>query len=513
MTDAPTAATANVANAEAPTAAAHDADGAHRAGRRPTHPVGGFRDPFVAAALLVALGLRMATAGSQSLWYDEVFTVRVVDGSLAGVWRGVADLETTPPLYYLLAWGWTQLVSTGEAQLRLLSALFAVGAVWLSMRTALLVAGRAAMAWTGAFLAVSPMLVWFGQEARAYALLLLCTAGMTHTAVRWTREPGRARHVAAWAGWAAAGVATHYIGWLVAGCFAVVMLAGGVRARARVAVASLLPMATALVLVPLLLHQKDGGRTDWITETPLSTRLLLVPKQLMVGLEAPRETPVAALVLMVCAGLALWGVWRCRSHALALIIASGSLVLAGAIGAAIAGIDLVLARNLVVVLPVVLLAAGIGASVLPRRALLAVPASLMLVMATVSIVITTQGQWRRPDWRAAVATAPSDGSPLLVAPSMQKTVVDHYATDRAASSTVNRVTAVTALVGPPISGGGEFIAPPHIVVQGVPGRLDRIREFGLVQMATYRLERTVQVPRDGTSWTVTGLPTYAVADR
>ena len=71
----------------------------------------------------VAAALRFATIGEQSHWYDETITASMLDGSLADVFRGVVDTESTPPLYYVVAWLWTQVVGSDEAQLRSLSAL------------------------------------------------------------------------------------------------------------------------------------------------------------------------------------------------------------------------------------------------------------------------------------------------------------------------------------------------------------------------------------------------------
>ncbi|MDO9410172.1 hypothetical protein [Patulibacter sp.] len=78
---------------------------------------------LVAGLVLLALVLRLPTAGLQSFWLDEVYTGRIVDGSLGHAWSTVQRTENTPPLFYLLDWGWGRLFGTSEFALRSLSAL------------------------------------------------------------------------------------------------------------------------------------------------------------------------------------------------------------------------------------------------------------------------------------------------------------------------------------------------------------------------------------------------------
>ncbi|HEV2814066.1 MAG TPA: hypothetical protein VGW10_12510, partial [Solirubrobacteraceae bacterium] len=81
--------------------------------------------------LIVALAaaLRFVALGDQSYWYDEAVTVTVLDGSLGDVVDRLPDSESTPPLYYLAAWAWTQVAGLGEAGLRSLSAVAGLAAV------------------------------------------------------------------------------------------------------------------------------------------------------------------------------------------------------------------------------------------------------------------------------------------------------------------------------------------------------------------------------------------------
>ena len=85
--------------------------------------------------------------------------------------------ESAPPLYYALAWVWTQVTGTGEFGLRSLSALAGVATVPVAYLLGAELRGRRAGLMAAALVAVNPMLLWYSQEARAYALLvLLCAA-------------------------------------------------------------------------------------------------------------------------------------------------------------------------------------------------------------------------------------------------------------------------------------------------------------------------------------------------
>src|SRR5919109_4758162 len=76
-------------------------------------------------ALLTLAGgaLRFATLDLQSFWFDETATVALVHMDLGGMLGEIPDSESTPPLYYVLAWLWAKAFGTGEVGLRSLSAL------------------------------------------------------------------------------------------------------------------------------------------------------------------------------------------------------------------------------------------------------------------------------------------------------------------------------------------------------------------------------------------------------
>ena len=132
---------------------------------------------ILVAIVVLGAALRLATLDLQSYTHEEAVTAsRVLHSGLGDTLSAIPDSESTPPLYYLLAWIWSVPFGVGEVALRSLSALigiatipvaFLAGRAICTARVGLVVAG---------IVATSPMLIWYSQDARAYALLVLLTA-------------------------------------------------------------------------------------------------------------------------------------------------------------------------------------------------------------------------------------------------------------------------------------------------------------------------------------------------
>ncbi|HZJ71957.1 MAG TPA: hypothetical protein VFF36_13580, partial [Planctomycetota bacterium] len=83
--------------------------------------------PLAVAAL--AIGVATLGAVSHALYGDEVASARIVtEPAPRDVLRHVRKTESTPPAWYLVAWGARTLTDADVASLRLLSVLFAAAA-------------------------------------------------------------------------------------------------------------------------------------------------------------------------------------------------------------------------------------------------------------------------------------------------------------------------------------------------------------------------------------------------
>src|SRR5207342_913344 len=150
---------------------------------------------IVAGLTLLGAILRFATLGVQAYHHDEIVTAsRVLRGSFWHAMDAVGFSESAPPLYYALAWVWTQVTGTGEVGLRSFSALAGVATVPVAYLIGRELRLRAECAidhpmggsidrlaqrtgiMAAALVAVNPMLLWYSQEGRAYALLVLLTS-------------------------------------------------------------------------------------------------------------------------------------------------------------------------------------------------------------------------------------------------------------------------------------------------------------------------------------------------
>jgi len=107
----------------------------------------------VAALTVVAAVLRFTRLGYQGFWFDEGNTALLVHFSPGKMLGLIPQTESTPPLYYCLAWVWARIFGYGEAGLRSLSALagvltvpvmYAAAAKLISRRAGLIAAALAA---------------------------------------------------------------------------------------------------------------------------------------------------------------------------------------------------------------------------------------------------------------------------------------------------------------------------------------------------------------------------------
>lgn len=187
---------------------------------------------------LLALGLRLYRLDGQSLWYDEAFSVYLARMDLAEITaRTAADIQ--PPLYYYLLHGWIQLFGDSELSVRSLSVLFGVLTVPLIYALARnLFRWRQAGLLAALLLAVSPLHLWYSQEARMYTLLTFLGVLSGCLLLLAMRAPTRGQRIGWWLAYVLASIAavyTHYFAFFLLAFQAVYLLiawwAAGFRPR------------------------------------------------------------------------------------------------------------------------------------------------------------------------------------------------------------------------------------------------------------------------------------------
>ena len=147
------------------------------------------------AILLLAFALRVHRLDSQSLWYDEAVTAQVASQGIGELTRWTAD-DIQPPLYYYAVAGWTRLAGRSEWALRFPSAFFGTLTVPLMWVLALRLfgrgrSGRMAAPVAGLLAALSPLYVYYAQEARMYTLLTFLGLLAGYALLRATKDEGR----------------------------------------------------------------------------------------------------------------------------------------------------------------------------------------------------------------------------------------------------------------------------------------------------------------------------------
>ncbi len=384
----------------------------------------------VAALTVLGAAVRFSTLDVQSFWVDEAATIHLLHRSFGGMLSAIPDSESTPPLYYIVAWVWAKLFGSGEVGLRSLSALagtatvpvaYLAGARLVSRRTGLVLA---------ALVAVNPLLVWFSQEARAYALLALLSAATLAALPAALERPSR-RTFSTWAVLAALALVTHYFAIFLIVPEALLLIR---RHRGRSLPAVAAAAVAGIALLPLVVHQAGNDRADFIRHVALGKRIVQVPKQYLVGFDSPLE----ALATAVAVALALYAIWLLARHgdmrerrgaglaALIAVVALGvPLVLS------LVGIDYLITRNLIEGwLPAMMVvAAGLGVRGAPRAGAVTT-AALCAVMLAVLVAVEANPAYQRSDWRGAARTLgppPSVGRALVVSPAAGSDALGLYA--------------------------------------------------------------------------------------
>lgn len=376
------------------------------------------RTPLQRPAFLLFCVLALAASGfavrlgQSSLFIDEVFSWQASRGSLGDLAQALQYGEVTPPLYYLILHGWMQLVgSDSELLLRLPSVAAGIALVaslyWLGR----LVAGRQAGIIAATLAGVSPLVLLYAQQVRAYVWVMLALTIAVAAVLQATQERS-SRWVLVASLAAGSSMLLHYTAVLVLAPLAVWFWSQpniDLRWRAGFSAAIVLPLAA---VVPLALEQTRHGHHD-IAQTYASLTMFNALRiagspfdgratgSFMVARELGAVVVVEVIALLAFAD-------RFRSiRGRRLIAACAATPIAAVLLASALGQPIALTRYTAVAVPFVLV--GIGAvAVRLQRPL----AGLLLVTAFlasgIGLVAAQRETGQNPDTRAAIATVASN---------------------------------------------------------------------------------------------------------
>lgn len=234
--------------------------------------------PYLVGAIIIlaaAFAARVIDLDAQSLWYDEGNSVQMIFRSGGEIIDAAAG-DIHPPFYYLLLAGWGRLAGTTEFAIRFLSLLFGLVTIAIVIRFSSDMFSLEVALLSGLFAALHPMQVYYSQEVRMYALLVLLSIGSAWLFLRWLevvnaffkRKVSRQKVI----GWGlayclitAAGLYTHYSFPLVMIAEAIVFLVTFAVSenRLRFLVASLVLVAGVIVLIAPQVPTAIQQVTQW----------------------------------------------------------------------------------------------------------------------------------------------------------------------------------------------------------------------------------------------------------
>jgi hypothetical protein len=309
-------------------------------------------DPLLLAIVAIAGALRSWRLGTQSFWYDEFATVQVASRPLGDLLNAIAHREGSPPLYFVLSWGWLRIFGDSDVALRAHS-----------------------------------LLVVF-----AAASLLWCARAANR---------GRWHDFVLWGIWSALALSTHYFAFFFVAVEAVWIFLAQRHQWRRLAVACGLLGAVGAAAVPFALQQRSTDQQKWIAAWPLGVRLKEAGRAALSGPGAPYDAlwlPAAALVAVAAVVLFLRGDRSERRPAVVLAAVAGTAI-ALALAVPI-GRDHFLGRNVIASVVPLLIATGIGLGA-RRAGRLATTAIAGLCFLSTGIVIAvgTNPDLQKPNWR------------------------------------------------------------------------------------------------------------------
>ncbi|MEO8689872.1 MAG: glycosyltransferase family 39 protein [Solirubrobacteraceae bacterium] len=366
----------------------------------------------VGLTAVAALALRVAGMG-QSLFGDELFTYADLAGrGVGGVVRHVAGggVEDNPPLFYVLA-ELSSRLGAPEVWLRLPSVVLGtltVPVLWLAGR---LVAGPRAGLSAAALWVLSPFVLFYGTEGRAYATLAFFAA-LSTLALLLALRTGRRRWWALYALATCAALYSHYTAVFVLAAQAVWALAAHRGAWRPLVLATAAAALAYLPWIPSLIEQgRDSSAQVIGAFYPLSLRSFgegiarpFCCHPYVQAADLPGRDGLALLVagalVLDAAALRERGGRLTADRVLLVVLALATP--AGLLAYSAVGTGIFAPRNLTASIPAACLLAGWLLARLPARAALAA-GGLVAAGLLIGLVIGLGPSKQRPDLGAAAA--------------------------------------------------------------------------------------------------------------
>lgn len=133
---------------------------------------------FIALIIITILGsfLRLYNIDYNSMWLDEASTLTFISGSFTDIWNLIVTAEANPPLYLWLERVMLLVFGSGEISLRILSVIFGIITIPIVYFIGKEFIDENAGVISAFGIAISPYLILYSQEARAYSMMAFTAA-------------------------------------------------------------------------------------------------------------------------------------------------------------------------------------------------------------------------------------------------------------------------------------------------------------------------------------------------
>ncbi len=353
---------------------------------------------------LVAYGLRIYHLDFQSLWRDEVDSIRFGLRDLPALLANFKTPGENGPLYYLALHFWVNMTGTSAFAARFFSLLFGVILVPMLYVLGCRLLGTAGGVIAAILTALSPFYIWYAQEARMYSLLALTTTLSVNLYLRAVQE----NRLALWAGWFLTTTLSLYVHFVAVLLISVQLaLLPWVWRRHRPVFRRCLAMMTLLILpyIPLAVWQLPL----WVASSPPTYSLSDLTRMATLLLLAfgphlnpwPAVMTIAPFTFLLLSGLLLKASSGDKDHEARRFFLGAYLLLPVVMFfAVVLRVWVFTPRYLILVAPAFYLLIARGLRVLQHRApLLFAIAGLSLVVVMLSSIVHQSNQPIKPEFR------------------------------------------------------------------------------------------------------------------
>lgn len=139
--------------------------------------------------LIIFIGLRLYKIDSKNLWFDEIYSWNISQGSEVQIISETSG-DIHPPLFYITLKYWNSLFSDSVISMRLLSVIFSIAGFFLLYRLLkLLNTGEYSIIIILLLFAVSPLNIYYSQEVRMLSMnMFLCLGSVYYFYEMLTQE-------------------------------------------------------------------------------------------------------------------------------------------------------------------------------------------------------------------------------------------------------------------------------------------------------------------------------------